>query len=127
MQDEDLILSFQERCSGVDAPVYEIFLNHLQNTFGDDWIVLKALRGRIGIHHSLVPKYIQKEIINLFNCGALICLFRLLQLPRGLIHLQKYNYYIGKKGAKNLDNLMLKTSLVEQGVFNNIIQEELLT
>ncbi len=68
----------------VDAPVYEIFLEHLQNTFGDDWIVLKALKGRIGIHHSLVPKYIQKEIISLFNCGALICLFSTTTITEGV-------------------------------------------
>ncbi len=84
LSDQELISTFQERCSTVDVPVYEIFLEHLENTFGSDWIVLKALRGRIGIHHSLIPKYIQKEIINLFNCGALICLFSTTTITEGV-------------------------------------------
>ena len=67
LRDQMLISSFQETCSGIESSTYEIFLNHLEHTFGNDWIVLKALKGRIGIHHSLIPKYIQKEIINLFN------------------------------------------------------------
>ena len=84
LNNQELISTFQERCSAVDVPVYDVFLDHLQNTFGDDWIVLRALRGRIGIHHSLVPKYIQKEIINLFNCGALICLFSTTTITEGV-------------------------------------------
>lgn len=118
LQDEDLILSFQERCSGVDAPVYEIFLNHLQNTFGDDWIVLKALRGRIGIHHSLVPKYIQKEIINLFNCGALICLFSTTTITEG-VNTSAKNIIItsGKKGAKKLRQFDAKNIAGRAGRF----------
>lgn len=41
-----------------------------------DWIVLRALKNGIGIHHGSVPKYIQKEIINLFNenQGGFICI-----------------------------------------------------
>lgn len=100
LNNQELISIFQERCSAVDAPVYEIFLEHLQNTFGDDWIVLKALKGRIGIHHSLVPKYIQKEIISLFNCGALICLFSTTTITEG-VNTSAKNIIItsGKKGG----------------------------
>ena len=58
LRDQMLISSFQETCSGIESSTYEIFLNHLEHTFGNDWIVLKALKGRIGIHHSLIPKYI---------------------------------------------------------------------
>ena len=56
-----MISSFQETCSGIESVTYEMFLDHLGHTFGNDWIVLEALKGRIGIHHSLIPKYIQKE------------------------------------------------------------------
>lgn len=75
---------FQETCSGIESSTYEIFLNHLEHTFGNDWIVLKALKGRIGIHHSLIPKYIQKEIINLFNEGTLLCLFSTTTITEGV-------------------------------------------
>ncbi|MBQ5327843.1 MAG: DEAD/DEAH box helicase family protein [Oscillospiraceae bacterium] len=118
LQDEELILLFQERCSEIDAPAYEIFLEHLQNTFGDDWIVLRALRGRIGIHHSLVPKYIQKEIINLFNCGALICLFSTTTITEG-VNTSAKNIIItsGKKGIKNLRQFDAKNIAGRAGRF----------
>lgn len=35
------------------------------------WIVTKALKKGIGIHHGLVPKYMQQEIISLFNDNIL--------------------------------------------------------
>ncbi|WP_431610267.1 DEAD/DEAH box helicase [Chryseobacterium sp. 'Rf worker isolate 10'] len=43
------------------------FINHLKETFDERWIVIKALKKGIGVHHGVVPKYIQKEIIDLFN------------------------------------------------------------
>ncbi len=43
------------------------FLNHLITTFDERWIVIKALKKGIGVHHGVVQKYIQKEIIDLFN------------------------------------------------------------
>ncbi|MCM1004157.1 MAG: hypothetical protein NC408_07435 [Candidatus Gastranaerophilales bacterium] len=46
---------------------YNKFIEHLENNFNKEWIVIKALKQGIGIHHGLIPKYIQKEIINLFN------------------------------------------------------------
>ena len=50
-------------------------VNHIGNLFaeskGSQWIVAKALKKGIGIHHGLVPKYIQQEIISLFNDGIL--------------------------------------------------------
>lgn len=46
---------------------YNDFIQHLENNYSPEWIVIKALKQGIGIHHGLIPKYIQKEIINLFN------------------------------------------------------------
>ncbi|SHK68983.1 DEAD/DEAH box helicase [Epilithonimonas mollis] len=43
------------------------FLHHLTTTFDERWIVIKSLKKGIGVHHGVVPKYIQKEIIDLFN------------------------------------------------------------
>lgn len=43
------------------------FLNHLKETYDERWIVIKALKKGVGVHHGVVPKYIQKEIIDLFN------------------------------------------------------------
>ncbi len=118
LSDQELISTFQERCSTVDVPVYEIFLEHLENTFGSDWIVLKALRGRIGIHHSLIPKYIQKEIINLFNWGALICLFSTTTITEG-VNTSAKNIIItsGKKGRKDLRQFDAKNIAGRAGRF----------
>lgn len=120
LSDEALIASFQEKCAGKGSPVYEMFLDHLQNTFGEDWIVLKALRGRIGIHHSLIPKYIQKEIISLFNSGALICLFSTTTITEG-VNTSAKNIVItsNKKGSKSLRQFDAKNIAGRAGRFQH--------
>ena len=120
LDDQSLIESFQRECAGKGSPVYEIFLSHLQNIFGDDWIVLKALKGRIGIHHSLVPKYIQKEIIGLFNSGALICLFSTTTITEG-VNTSAKNIIItsNKKGAKLLRQFDAKNIAGRAGRFQH--------
>ncbi len=67
-----------------DDPIYRMFVEHLENTYSAEWIIVKALKYGIGIHHGLVPKYIQKEIINLFNRGFFFILSPPLLLPRVL-------------------------------------------
>lgn len=106
-----MISSFQETCSGIESATYEMFLDHLGHTFGNDWIVLEALKGRIGIHHSLIPKYIQKEIINLFNTGVLLCLFSTTTITEG-VNTSAKNIIItsNKKESNPCVNLMLKYS-----------------
>lgn len=61
-----------------------IFIDHLVHTFGADWVVIKALRYGIGIHHGLVPKYIQREIIRLFNDGAISVLISTTTITEGI-------------------------------------------
>lgn len=39
-----------------DDQVYQMFVQHLENTYSTEWIVVKALKYGIGIHHGLVPK-----------------------------------------------------------------------
>lgn len=119
LNDQELISTFEERCSSVESPTYNIFLEHLETIFGNDWIVLKALRGRIGIHHSLVPKYIQKEIISLFNCGALICLFSTTTITEG-VNTSAKNIIItsGKKGRKDLRQFDAKNIAGRAGRFH---------
>lgn len=51
----------------ISTESFSDFLNHLITTFDERWIVIKALKKGIGVHHGVVPKYIQKEIIDLFN------------------------------------------------------------
>ena len=118
LDDPALVDAFQEKCSTIDEPVYNMFIDHIQSTFGADWIVLKALKGRIGIHHSLIPKYIQKEIINLFNSGALICLFSTTTITEG-VNTSAKNIIItsNKKGSKLLRQFDAKNIAGRAGRF----------
>lgn len=119
LMDQGLISFFQEMCAGIESNTYEIFVNHLEHTFGDDWIVLKALKGRIGIHHSLIPKYIQKEIINLFNAGVLLCLFSTTTITEG-VNTSAKNIIItsNKKGLKPLRQFDAKNIAGRAGRFH---------
>lgn len=65
------------------------FITHLKSTFKfsdtiDKWVIISALESRIGIHHGLVPKYIQKEIINFFNKGELDLLVSTTTITEGV-------------------------------------------
>ena len=86
-----------------DDPIYRIFVEHLENTYSSEWIIAKALKYGIGIHHGLVPKYIQKEIINLFNRGVLLYLISTTTITEG-VNTSAKNIIItsNKKGRKNL-------------------------
>lgn len=86
-----------------DDPIYRMFVEHLENTYSAEWIIVKALKYGIGIHHGLVPKYIQKEIINLFNRGVLLYLISTTTITEG-VNTSAKNIIItsSKKGKKNL-------------------------
>ena len=119
LEDKNLISSFKQKCTQTTPEIFNAFLEHLENTFGSDWIVLNALKGRIGIHHSLIPKYIQKEIINLFNTGALICLFSTTTITEGVNTTAK-NIIItsNKKGTKPLKQFDAKNIAGRAGRFH---------
>lgn len=53
--------------SNIASEYINSFLNHLKNKYNNEWIIIKGLEKGIGVHHGVVPKYIQKEIVNLFN------------------------------------------------------------
>src|SRR5690606_29289438 len=63
---------------------YDDVISHIERNFTKEWILVKALKQGIGIHHGLVPKYIQKEIINLFNQGFLRILISTTTITEGV-------------------------------------------
>lgn len=82
-------------------------VNHISNLFidrkGNQWIISKALKKGIGIHHGLVPKYIQQEIISLFNDGILKVLICTTTITEGVNTTAKNIIILsGKKGTKAL-------------------------
>lgn len=118
IENKELVQTFQQKCEDSTVPIFNDFLIHLEKTFGDDWVVLKALQARIGIHHSLIPKYIQKEIINLFNNGTLLCLFSTTTITEGVNTTAK-NMIItsNKKGIKHLKQFDAKNIAGRAGRF----------
>lgn len=97
---------------------YNDFIQHLKNNFPEDWIVIKSLRKGIGIHHGLVPKYIQKEIINLFNSRKLRVLISTTTITEGINTTAKNLIVIeSKKGDKVLKQFDAKNIAGRAGRF----------
>lgn len=46
---------------------FQAFIDHLKSKYDNRWVVIESLEKGIGVHHGVVPKYIQKEIVWLFN------------------------------------------------------------
>ena len=63
----------------------QMFIEHLQNNYNfhfggkksslENWDLVYALYNQIGIHNGKFPKYFQREIMKLFNDGAMSTLF----------------------------------------------------
>lgn len=89
--------------SELDKSIFSSFTKHLESNFGSDWIVVQALKNRIGIHHGLIPKYIQKQIIEFFNSGQLVVLISTTTITEGVNTTAK-NIIVcsNKKGKKIL-------------------------
>lgn len=63
----------------VDDKEYEIF-SHLERAYNIDnsvkyWSFFNVLKRGFGMHHGKMPKYIQKEVLDLFNRGIFDLLF----------------------------------------------------
>ena len=97
---------------------YLSFAEHIAKNFGEDWVVYKALVNGIGIHHGLVPKYIQKEIINLFNKGYLKVLISTTTITEG-VNTSAKNLIVlhSKKGDKDLKKFDAKNIAGRAGRF----------
>lgn len=102
------------------SEIFNIFLEHIKRIFGSDWIVYRALKKKIGIHNSSIPKYIQKEIINLFNQGILFCLFSTTTITEGVNTTAKNLIVTSvKKGTKPLKKFDAKNIAGRAGRFNS--------
>ncbi|GAA4341175.1 hypothetical protein GCM10023149_53220 [Mucilaginibacter gynuensis] len=101
-----------------DYQSYNDFVTHIKKYFGDDWVVYRALLNGIGIHHGLVPKYIQKEIINLFNNDRLKVLISTTTITEG-VNTSAKNLVVlhSKKGDKNLKKFDAKNIAGRAGRF----------
>lgn len=92
---------------------------HLKKTFiYSDWSVIKGLENNIAIHHGLVPKYVQKEIIKLFNTGDIDILISTTTITEG-VNTSAKNLIItsAKKGDKPLKTFDAKNIAGRAGRF----------
>lgn len=59
----------EKKCESDDR--YNIFLKHLQDTYSvenvQEWYVISAIKQGIGVYVSSMPRYIKREIVNLFE------------------------------------------------------------
>lgn len=95
------------------------FIEHLEDRFStDEWVVINGLKNKIGIHHGLIPKYIQKEIIKLFNDGEIDMLFSTTTITEG-VNTSAKNLIVDsiKKGDKDLKTFDAKNISGRAGRF----------
>lgn len=99
------------------------FILHLKRNFSvklndgsnssDKWSLIQLLSGEIGVHHGKLPKYIQKEMLRLFNNEQIKILFCTSTLIEGV-----------NTGAKNIivsSNCIRKNQELSQFDMKNII------
>jgi hypothetical protein len=86
-----------------DSTEYTDFIEHIAKNFNSKWTLVDALKNGIGIHHGLVPKYIQKEIVSLFNRRLLHVLISTTTITEG-VNTSAKNLIVlhSKKGIKQL-------------------------
>ena len=102
-----------------DQEILDMFLEHIERRFGNEWIVLRALKCGIGVHHGLVPKYIQKEIIRLFNKGVLTFILSTTTITEGINTTAKNIVILSdKKGIKALRHFDAKNIAGRAGRFS---------
>lgn len=101
-----------------DSSSYDDFLSHISKSFHKDWTLIQALRNGIGMHHGLVPKYIQKEIVSLFNKGLLKVLISTTTITEG-VNTSAKNLIVldSKKGDKPLKKFDAKNIAGRAGRF----------
>ncbi|MNF52826.1 ski2-like helicase [compost metagenome] len=95
------------------------FIEHLIATYKHpEWIIIEGLKNKVGVHHGLVPKYIQKEIINFFNNGDIDVLVSTTTITEGVNTSAKNLLVISaKKGDKDLKTFDAKNIAGRAGRF----------
>lgn len=94
------------------------FLDHLGRNYTKHWCLVKTLNAGIGIHHGTIPKYIQREIIRLFNQGQIKCLFSTTTITEGVNTTAKNMIILShKKGIKKLKKFDILNIIGRAGRF----------
>jgi hypothetical protein len=98
---------------------FDKLISHLEQNYTRDWCLVKTLKKGIGIHHGTIPKYIQKEIIELFNFGIIKCIFSTTTITEGVNTTAKNMIIIShKKGKKDLKKFDVLNIMGRAGRFS---------
>lgn len=97
---------------------YNDFISHVTENFNSEWTLIEALKKGIGIHHGLIPKYLQKEIVSLFNKKQLKVLISTTTITEG-VNTSAKNLIVlhSKKGEKQLKKFDAKNIAGRAGRF----------
>lgn len=73
-------LSSNHQGKVINDEKFEMFLEHLKRNYNinnsiNEWSFVSVLEKGFGMHHGKLPKYIQKEVLDLFNRGVFELLF----------------------------------------------------
>lgn len=85
-----------------------LFINHLKKTYNiegsiKEWSFINVLEKGFGMHHGKMPKYIQKEVLDLFNDGVYDLLFCTSTIVEGVNTNAKNMVVLNhKKGSSDL-------------------------
>lgn len=89
-----------------------VFLNHLKRRYGfidqdndiaDHWALVEMLRRRLGQHHGSLPKYIQEEVLELFNGSELDTIISTTSITEGVnTNAKNVIFHGATKGGKQL-------------------------
>jgi len=111
-----------------DNTAYSDFIIHISENFNSEWTLIEALKKGIGIHHGLVPKYLQKEIVSLFNQNHLKVLISTTTITEG-VNTSAKNLIVlhSKKGDKELKKFDAKNIAGRAGRFMQHYSGRLIT
>lgn len=98
---------------------YKFFVEHVSKEYGEDWVVTSSMKKGVGVHHGLIPKYIQKEIIYFFNTGVIKALTSTTTITEG-VNTSAKNLIVtnNKKGSKPLKRFDAKNIAGRAGRFD---------
>lgn len=85
---------------------FYVFIEHLKRNYNiegsiKEWSFVKVLEMGYGMHHGKMPKYIQKEVLNMFNQGIFDLLFCTSTIVEGVNTNAKNMVVLNHKKGKN--------------------------
>jgi len=122
------ILAVKNQGSLVEDNDYCIFMDHIRRAYDvngsiEQWSFFKVLQKGFAMHHRKLPKYIQKEVLDLFNRGMFDLLFCTSTIVEG-VNTNAKNMVIlnASKGKAKLTGFDLKNIIGRAGrYYHNFI------